>query len=80
MENGVEIDHKVVTDKDDWSWSFTNLPKYENDQLIEYTITEDPVKWYDTVIDGYNVTNYYNETPEPIQIQEIIMAIFSGLC
>ena len=65
-KNGVEIDHKVVTDKDDWSWSFTNLPKYENDQLIEYTITEDPVKWYDTVIDGYNVTNYYNETPEPI--------------
>lgn len=66
LKNGVEIDHRVVTDKDDWSWSFTNLPKYENGQLIKYTITEDPVKWYDTVIEGYNVTNYCIDPPEPV--------------
>ncbi len=41
LANGSEVDSKTVTETDDWSWSFTNLPKYENEGIeIVYTITE----------------------------------------
>ena len=31
-----------------WTYAFTNLPKYYNKQLIQYTLTEDNVDLYDT--------------------------------
>ncbi len=58
-----EIDSVTVTEAENWEWSFTNLPKYdENNQKINYHITEDPVDEYDTEIsdteetaDGYKI-------------------------
>ena len=43
LANGVQKESKTVTEEDNWSWSFTNLPKYENGAEITYTITEDAV-------------------------------------
>jgi len=58
LKNGKVIDTKVVTAEEDWAWSFTNLPKFENHgTLITYSITENVVDEYTTVINGYNVTN-----------------------
>ena len=48
-----------MTAKDDWKWSFTNLPKYADGKEITYTITEDTVPGYTTNVDGFNVTNSY---------------------
>ncbi len=62
--DGVEIDHKVVTEADGWVWGFTDLMKYDDWVEIEYSVKEDPVPGYDTSIDGYNVTN----THEPSKI------------
>ena len=59
LANGIKKDSKTVTAKDDWKYSFTNLPKYENGEEIIYTITEDAVLGYSTKIDGYNITNSY---------------------
>ena len=59
LANGIKKDSKIVTAKDDWKYSFTNLPKYENGEEIIYTITEDAVPGYSTKIDGYNITNSY---------------------
>ena len=59
LANGVRKESKTVTADDNWSWSFTNLPKYENGKAINYTITEDAVPDYTAEIDGYNVTNTY---------------------
>ncbi len=42
-----------------WSWSIKGLPKYNNGTEITYTITEDAVENYTTVVDGYNVTNIH---------------------
>ncbi len=59
MNGNVEVDFVVVTETDGWSWSFEGVDKYENGELIEYTITEDEVKNYASEVEGYNVTNTY---------------------
>ncbi len=65
LADGEEIDSTTVTEEDDWTYSFEGLPKYatgENREIV-YTITEDKVSWYDTTIDGYDITNTYNPPP-----------------
>ena len=65
--DGVEIDSKVVTEADDWAYEWTGLPKYRDGGIeIVYTITEDPIEGYDTVIDGFNVINTHE--PERITV------------
>ena len=67
LANGKKVASKVVTAKDGWKWSFTNLPKYENGRRIVYTITEEAVEGYTAKVDGYDVTNSY----DPEMIDEI---------
>ncbi|MCM1126740.1 MAG: Cna B-type domain-containing protein, partial [Lachnospiraceae bacterium] len=55
--DGKEVQNKVVTKEDGWSWNFENLDKYANGKEIKYTITEDAVKDYTTVVSGYSVIN-----------------------
>ena len=51
---------KTVTAKDNWTYSFTNLPKYANGQEITYTVSELTVPGYTTTVDdNYNITNSY---------------------
>ncbi len=66
LKNDIEIDSKTVTEADGWKWSFTDLPATENGVEIKYTISEDPIFDYKTVISGYDVTNIY--TPSRIDI------------
>ncbi|MFB0919164.1 MAG: Cna B-type domain-containing protein, partial [Clostridiaceae bacterium] len=40
-----------------WKYEFKNLPKYSNGLEIKYTITEDPITNYTTLIDGTTITN-----------------------
>lgn len=63
LANGVEVASKVVTAEDAWSWSFGDLPKYQNGVEIVYTIVEDPVPGYDCSVDGFDVRNTH--TPKP---------------
>ena len=64
--DGTEVISKTVTANDNWSWSFTDLDKYNSGTEIVYTISEDTVADYTTVVDGYNITNTH--TPEKISI------------
>ena len=64
--DGTEVTSKIVTANDNWSWSFTGLDKYNSGTEIVYTISEDKVADYTTVVDGYNITNTH--TPEKISI------------
>ena len=60
LADGTKVASKEVTAANNWSWSFTDLPKYKDaGTKIEYTITEDAVENYMTVVDGYNVTNMH---------------------
>ncbi len=61
--DGVEIDKMTVTEAEDWTWTFTGLPKYKEGavgQEIVYTITEDAVTGYITTVEDYNVRNTLN--------------------
>ncbi len=69
--DGTEIDHKNVTASDGWQWSFDNLPKYKNGTLIKYTITEDSVEDYTTVVSGYNVTNRYTPGKTSVTVNKV---------
>ena len=50
---------KTVTAKDNWTYSFTDLPKYANGQEITYTVNEIPVPEYTTTFNNYDITNSY---------------------
>ncbi|MCD8207397.1 MAG: Cna B-type domain-containing protein, partial [Bacteroidales bacterium] len=57
--------------EDDWSFAFTDLPKYENGQEITYAINEVAVTGYDVAItgdaeNGFAITNTH--TPETIAV------------
>ena len=57
---------KEVT-KDNWSYEFTDLPKYEDGKEITYSIDEEAVTGYEKEIKGYNLVNKY--TPEKVSIK-----------
>ena len=59
--NGEKIDSKAVKAdaEGNWKYSFKNLPKYADGQLISYTVTEDVVPEYTTEISGTTIINKY---------------------
>ena len=44
--NGVEVATHTVTEAEDWSYTFTDLPKRANGEELAYTVTEAPVTGY----------------------------------
>ncbi len=62
-----KVAEKEVTEKDNWNYEFTNLPKYEGGKEITYSIDEEAVPGYEKSIDGYNLKNSY--TPEVVNVQ-----------
>ena len=64
-----EVKSATVTPDADgnWSYTFKDLPKYKDHGTeITYTVKEDPVPEYDTLVEGYKITNKH--TPEPTEI------------
>ncbi|MEY8444544.1 Cna B-type domain-containing protein [Lactococcus ileimucosae] len=57
--NGKFVSAQKVTAENNWKYSFTNLPKYEDAQEIIYTITEDDVSGYTTEINNFDITNHH---------------------
>lgn len=66
--DGVRIDSRTVTEADDWSWSFTGLPRYEDGAETSYTIGERTVNGYESIVNGYNITNRL--IPETTETEE----------
>ena len=67
LADGVVIETVTVTEADNWSWSFENLPKYRSEGiLISYSVTEETVEDYSTTYNGYDVTN--SHTPEQTSV------------
>ena len=67
MKNGAVLQTITVTEAEGWAWSFTDLPKYENQGAeIVYSITEAAVEGYTTVYDGFHVIN--ERTPDETSV------------
>lgn len=64
---------KVTPDEaGNWTWSFTGLPKYRDGGVeIVYEITEDKVDGYDTIVNGYNVTNTHEIEKTSVTVTKI---------
>lgn len=71
LKNGEEIDSKVLSEKNAWETSFDNLPKYEDGKTALYTIKEDNVDGYKSIISKegdyeFRIKNIYqNGKPDP---------------
>ena len=59
--DGVEVDSHVITAADNWRYTFTEKPRYQDDRRTEivYSVNEDDVTMYVKEIVGYNLVNSY---------------------
>ncbi|MBR0472988.1 MAG: Cna B-type domain-containing protein, partial [Methanosphaera sp.] len=53
-KNGIATQNVTLSDNNNWTHIFKNLPKYENGEEISYTITETPVPQYTTTVTNEN--------------------------
>ena len=60
--NGTEVAEAQLTAKNEWKFEFTNLPIYQDRKEIKYTVTEDAVAGYVTVVEGLKITNTEKKT------------------
>lgn len=58
--NGVLNDTHTITEADGWKYVFKDKDRTdEQGELIEYTVKEEPVEWYTSVVNGFAITNIY---------------------
>ena len=65
LADGVVVRKATVTASNGWQWCFNNLERHRNGTPIVYTVCEEPVEGYISMVDGYNIINYY--IPEPVE-------------
>ncbi|MDR2976107.1 MAG: Cna B-type domain-containing protein [Streptococcaceae bacterium] len=68
LADGKIIDSKEVSAADNWKYSFTDLPKFNQGQKILYTVKENQVADYSSSYDGYNITNSYTPGKTSISV------------
>lgn len=60
VTDGEVLAEQTVTENEDWSWSFDNLPKYNKGRPIKYSVIEDAVPGYTAIYEEKgNITNKY---------------------
>ncbi|MDD6919677.1 MAG: Cna B-type domain-containing protein [Eubacteriales bacterium] len=78
LKNGDNtVSEHVLTKNENWTYTFTNLPKYANGQEIAYTVDETmSSKEYTkmikgSVVDGFTLTNSYTPKTMDIEVEKI---------
>lgn len=70
-DGNAKMAFKIVTAKEQWKYSFDNLPKYDsNGEMIVYTVREGKISEYYVRNDGYNIINVYDKPIEYSTIPE----------
>lgn len=61
LANGNKIAQQIVKADNNgaWLYEFKDVPKFDSGKIITYTVTEDSIDNYTTVINGFNITNIY---------------------
>ena len=68
------VESTEVTAADNWTYSFTDLPKYAEGKVINYTISEDEVAGYDALYggeNGYDITNIIEQKQVAVSGEKI---------
>ncbi len=71
LANGQEYARVTVTEKDNWSYKFTNLPEYIDGEKVTYTIDEVTVDGYTKTVKDYNLTNTHETEKISINITKV---------
>ena len=66
-----EVASRTVTEADNWTWSFTGLPKYRNGKEISYTVAEDHMPDYTAKVNGSNIINTYTPDETAITVVKV---------
>ena len=71
LADGVEVQHKTVTEDDNWEFTFDDLPKFNGSTEITYTISEDAVADYSTSIFNYDIANTHASEQLVIPVKKV---------
>ena len=66
LADGKIVNSKIISEEDNWIYSFKELPKYKDGKIIVYTVDEEDVENYTKEIDNYTIKN--SHIPEIITI------------
>ena len=70
--NGTLDDTHTITEADGWKYTFKDKERTdEKGELIEYTVKEEAVEWYTSVVNGYTITNIYKPEVTAASVQKI---------
>lgn len=69
--DGVQTATARITEADGWAYTFRELPKYNHNREIRYTISEDPVELYQAEIHEYTVINRYNPPLMSVSVRKV---------
>ena len=75
LADGKEVQTMTVRAADNWKYTFANLPKNNNGTEIVYTVDEVAVDGYTKAINGYNITNTYEESSTPSVDEKISITV-----
>lgn len=80
MKNDEQYQDAVeLSEKNQWTWSWQELPKYENGEEIVYTVVEDPVEGYTASYDAKTgvLTNTHTPAePEPETVDKTVTKVW----
>ena len=68
MANGEDVQSKEIAG--DWTYTFNNLPKYDNGKEIKYTIKEDKVAGYTSEVKGYDLINTHKIEKTSVSVKK----------
>ncbi len=69
--DGVEVDSIKLSEASGWTGMFHQKPRsYEDGTEIRYTVNEDPIAWYTTSVNGYNITNTYQPELTSVSVRK----------
>ena len=71
LADGTEVASAVLSSTNSWSHTFVSLPTRNGEDVIQYTVTEDPVEWYQTQVSGFTITNVYRPEVTSVTVQKV---------
>ncbi|WP_066191397.1 Cna B-type domain-containing protein [Gracilibacillus timonensis] len=73
LANGEKVDSVEVTSETDWTFVFTNQPKFENGEGINYTVVEEKVDGYVSSVDVKDLNNVVIvNRPEKVSVGDYV--------
>ena len=72
LADGQEVANAQLSEANGWKTVFTGLPRMTDEKVkINYTITEDPVEWYEAEIHGFNIRNNYKPVLTSVTVRKL---------